>query len=44
MQKLHEKLKEYIYVEERGYWGAHVDILGQIFGRKPRVDQETNVA
>jgi len=44
LPKLHEKLKEYIYVEERGYWGAHVDILGQIFGRKPRVDQETNVA
>ena len=43
LPKLHKKLKGHIYVEERGYWGAHVDILAQIFGRKPRIDQETEL-
>ncbi len=35
---LHEKLRGYVYVEKRGYLGAHLDILAQLVGRKPRSD------
>lgn len=38
LPKLHQKLKGYIYVEERGYFGAHLDIILQLLGRKPRGD------
>lgn len=38
LPKLHQKLKGYIYIEERGYLGAHVDIISQLIGRKPRSD------
>lgn len=34
LPKLHEKLKDHIYVEKGGYIGAHVDILRQIHARK----------
>ncbi|MHC0052182.1 fatty acid desaturase family protein [Actibacterium sp. D379-3] len=40
LPKLHEKLKGYVHVEERGYLGAHLDILGQLTGRKPRSDMD----
>ncbi|MED5532036.1 MAG: fatty acid desaturase, partial [Pseudomonadota bacterium] len=40
LPKLHEKLKGYIYVEERGYLGAHIDIISQLVGRKPRSDKK----
>jgi len=35
---LHEKLDGYIYVEPRGYLGAHRDILTQLFRSKPPAD------
>ncbi len=35
---LNEKLKDYIYTEPHGYVGAHVDIVLQLVGRKPRGD------
>lgn len=35
---LNRKLCGYIYTEERGYLGAHIDILSQLLGRKPRAD------
>ena len=38
LPKLHEKLKTVIEVEERGYLGAHIDILSQLTGRKTRSD------
>ncbi|MEP3846701.1 MAG: fatty acid desaturase family protein [Paracoccaceae bacterium] len=38
LPKLHEKLKSVIEVEERGYFGAHIDILNQLTGRKTRSD------
>ena len=38
LPKLHEKLKGFISVEERGYLGAHIDILAQLTGRKTRSD------
>lgn len=38
LPKLHEKLKDFISVEERGYLGAHIDILAQLTGRKTRSD------
>jgi fatty acid desaturase len=38
LPRLHEKLKSHIHVEERGYLGAHLDILRQILGRTPRAD------
>ena len=38
LPKLHKKLHGYVYVEKRGYLGAHIDILSQLFGRKPRSD------
>ncbi len=36
---LHEKLKDHVAVEPRGYLGAHIDILKQLTGRKQRVDR-----
>jgi len=42
LPKLHKKLKGYIYIEERGYLGAHIDIISQLIGRKPRSDQRVN--
>lgn len=39
LPKLHEKLHGYVYVEKRGYLGAHVDIIMQLIGRKPRSDR-----
>ena len=38
LPKLNDKLKSYIHVEERGYLGAHLDILRQLTGRAPRSD------
>ncbi|MFC2967297.1 fatty acid desaturase family protein [Acidimangrovimonas pyrenivorans] len=38
LPKLHEKLDGYVHVEPRGYLGAHLDILAQLTGRKPRSD------
>ncbi len=38
LPKLHDKLNGYIYVEPRGYLGAHKDIWAQLSGRKPRAD------
>jgi fatty acid desaturase len=35
---LHQKLKDHVYVEQRGYLGAHLEMLGQILGRAPRCD------
>lgn len=35
---LHRKLDGYVHVEQRGYLGAHIDILRQIFGLAPRAD------
>lgn len=40
LPKLHEKLDGYVYVEPRGYLGAHLDILAQLVGRKPRSDRQ----
>ena len=42
LPELHKKLKGYIYVEERGYLGAHIDIISQLIGRMPRSDQKVN--
>jgi fatty acid desaturase len=35
---LSEKLEGYIYTEDRGYFGAHVDIVSQLVGKSPRSD------
>lgn len=37
LPKLSKKLTSFIYTEERGYVGAHIDILAQLLGRKPRL-------
>ncbi|MCY4136894.1 MAG: fatty acid desaturase [Rhodobacteraceae bacterium] len=37
LPELHRKLQGYVHVEERGYLGAHIDIVSQIIGRKPRL-------
>jgi len=42
LPKLHKKLKDYIYIEKRGYLGAHIDIISQLIGRKPRSDQKVD--
>ena len=42
LPKLHKKLKNYIYIEKRGYLGAHIDIISQLIGRKPRSDQKVD--
>ena len=41
LPKLHRKLEAYIYVEPRGYWGAHVDIVRQLLGFAPRADADS---
>ena len=38
LPKLHRKLEGYVHVEKRGYLGAHIDIISQIIGLKPRSD------
>ncbi len=43
LPKLHDKLRGYVFVEERGYLGAHIDILSQLTGRKPRSDEPRSV-
>ncbi|MYA88032.1 MAG: fatty acid desaturase [Boseongicola sp. SB0662_bin_57] len=35
LPRLHEKLKDHIHVERRGYLGAHLDILRQLIRREP---------
>ncbi len=40
LPKLHTKLEGFVHVEKRGYWGAHVDIISQIIGVKPRSDRQ----
>ena len=42
LPKLHKKLDGFIYTEKRGYLGAHIDIISQLIGRKPRSDQKVN--
>ena len=37
LPRLHRKLQGFVHVEDRGYLGAHADILFQIFGRRPRL-------
>jgi fatty acid desaturase len=44
LPKLHEKLRSYVYVEKRGYLGAHIDIILQLIGRKPRCDRPVSKA
>ena len=39
LPKLHEKLRGFVYTEKRGYLGAHIDIISQLIGKKPRSDQ-----
>ena len=41
LPELHEKIKDIISVEERGYLGAHIDILSQLTGRRARADTIT---
>ena len=38
LPSLNQKLKGYIYTEPRGYVGAHIDIVSQLIGSKPRAD------
>ncbi len=40
LPKLHKKLRDYVYIEKRGYLGAHLDIIQQLIGRKPRSDMQ----
>jgi len=40
LPKLHKKMQDYVYVEKRGYLGAHIDIIQQLIGRKPRSDMQ----
>jgi len=42
LPKLHKKLDGFIYIEKRGYLGAHIDIISQLIGRKPRSDKKVN--
>lgn len=42
LPRLHEKLKDHIFVEENGYLGAHRDILRQLLsGRGPAVENRS---
>ncbi|MCB1492745.1 MAG: fatty acid desaturase [Rhodobiaceae bacterium] len=34
---LHEKIRDHVYVEKHGYLSAHIDIISQMIGRKPRL-------
>ncbi|MDF1748571.1 MAG: fatty acid desaturase [Alphaproteobacteria bacterium] len=36
---LHRRITGLVYVEPRGYWGAHVDIIRQLIGTSPRQDR-----
>lgn len=38
LPRLHKILDGYVHVEDRGYLGAHIDIISQITGRTPRAD------
>jgi fatty acid desaturase len=38
LPRLHDKLRGYVHVEPRGYLGAHLDILAQLRGVRPRSD------
>ncbi len=38
LPELHSRLSGFVHVEPRGYLGAHIDIISQIVGRKPRSD------
>lgn len=40
LPKLHQKLDGFVHIEQRGYLGAHIDILSQIFRRHKNVDQK----
>lgn len=40
LPELHRRLEGYVHVEERGYLGAHLDILAQLTGRKKRADAQ----
>ena len=39
LPKLHKKLKRFLYIEKRGYFGAHIDIISQLIGKTPRSDR-----
>ena len=39
LPSLHKKLTGYVHTEEKGYFGAHRDILRQLLGKQPRSDQ-----
>ena len=41
---LHERLKDHIEVEPRGYVGAHIDIVRQILGKSPRRAEQAGAA
>jgi len=38
---LHAKIAGHVHVEPGGYLGAHIDIIRQLTGRKPRMDSAT---
>lgn len=38
LPRLHKKLDGYVFVEPRGYLGAHQEIVAQLLGRRPRSD------
>lgn len=38
LPRLHKILAGYVYVERGGYLGAHLDIVRQLIGSKPRID------
>ena len=40
LPELHRRLEGYVHVQPRGYLGAHLDILSQLLGRKPRSDAQ----
>ncbi|MCR9136061.1 MAG: fatty acid desaturase family protein [Alphaproteobacteria bacterium] len=44
LPELHEKLKDHVYIEKRGYLGAHIDIISQLIGIKPRSDAPSEPA
>lgn len=44
LPRLHKKLDGYVYVERRGYLGAHLDIIRQLTGHSRRADRPTTLA
>ena len=44
LPKLHRMLKGYVYVEERGYLGAHIDIFTQMFQKRNRENRVSDTA